>query len=41
MQLKCSFETKNSVSNQKTWIKLLTNDDDVTIKLYQVKHNGN
>ena len=39
MQLECCFEPKNAVSNRKTSIKSLTNDNDVTIKLYQVKHN--
>ena len=33
--LKYYFEPKNAVSNQKTSIKSLTNDNDVTIKLYQ------
>ena len=29
-----------NVSNQKTSITLLTKDNDVTIKLYQLKHKG-
>ena len=36
MQMKFYFEPKNAVSNQKTSIKSLTNDDYVTIKWHQL-----
>ena len=38
MQLKCYFEPKNAVSNQKASMKSQSNDNDVTTKLYQLKH---
>ena len=38
MQSKYYFEPKNAVSNQKTSIKSLTNDNYVTAKWYQFKH---
>ena len=40
MQPKYYFESKNADSNQKTSIKLLANDNYVTVKWHQLKHKG-
>ena len=34
------MQPKDAVLDHKTSIKSLINDDDVTIKLYQLKHKG-